>query len=838
MAVKWTEEQRSVIETRDCNILVSAAAGSGKTAVLVERILDMITGEKPVDIDRLLVVTFTNAAAAEMRERIRDALERRAEAEPENEHLQRQLVLVHNAKITTIHSFCLHVLRSHFQTIGIDPAFRVADPGEVMLLEQDTAKETIDAAYEEADEEFHQFLEVFTTGKGDQALEETVLQIYHFALGQPWPLDWLRECREQYEKADGTTQTEESEAQETAGAVKQDRREVPAWLAYILEDTVRLLSDMREQTEEALRIAREPDGPYPYSGALESDLELLDRLLQSESGPDAGGEADGVYERYARAFAQMEPFARLGAKKDDSISEAKKLQVQAMRSDVKDGLAALRKRYYYGDPEELRWEFEESGLIIRVLTRLTEAFMERLDQKKAAQNLVDFGDLEHLALRALVEKKDGRAVPGAAALEYAETFEEIMIDEYQDSNLVQELILNSVSGRGRGEPNLFMVGDVKQSIYRFRLARPELFMEKYRSYREEELKQGPAGKHACRIDLHRNFRSRPQVLEGVNFIFRQIMTEHPGEIVYDADAALYPGAEFMEGADENFLTPELLLLEAESGQRQREEAALVGWRIRELVGNATVWDREEDAYRPVRYGDIVILLRTVSGWAETFGEVLADMGIPCVTGSQKGYFSTVEIRTILSYLQILDNPLQDIPLAAALRSAIGGISDEELARIRIFSRKRYFYDCCQEYRAAGEDEQLREKLERFFATLERFREKCAHTPVHLLLWEILDVTGYGAYAEALPAGQQRRANLDMLVEKAIAYEATSYRGLYHFVRYIENLKKYEVDYGEANVDSEAVRRAVREHGARHEHSQEQGIRVPDRLCERAWQAVQ
>ncbi len=773
MAVKWTEEQQRVIDTRGCNILVSAAAGSGKTAVLVARILDMIAGEKPVDIDRLLVVTFTNAAAAEMRERIRDALEKRAEEEPENEHLQRQLVLVHNAKITTIHSFCLHVLRSHFQTIGIDPAFRVADEGEVLLLEQDTAKETVDAAYEDAhetaDEEFHRFLELFTTGKSDHAIEETVLQIYHFALGQPWPEDWLRECRESYQA------------------------DTPVWLAYVLDDTERLLSDMRAQIGEALRIAQEPDGPYPYIAALESDLRLLDGLME-------GGRS---YEGYARAFARLEPFARLSSKKDDAIDPGKKQQVQGMRSDVKDMLAALRKRYYFGRPEELREEYEKSGLVVRVLTRLVEDFMGRLAQKKAAQNLVDFGDLEHLALRALVEKKDGQAAPAAAAREYAETFEEIMIDEYQDSNLVQELILNSVAGKGCGAHNVFMVGDVKQSIYRFRLARPELFMEKYRSYPVTGARAEGEQAVNCRIDLHRNFRSRAQVLGGVNDIFRQIMTEHPGEIVYDEDAALYPGATFPEGADEAFLSPELLLLEAESGQRQREEARLVGQRIRQMVGSASVWDSEGECYRPARYGDIVILLRTVSGWSETFGEVLGDMGIPCVTGSQKGYFSAVEIRTVLAYLQILDNPVQDIPLAAVLRSAIGGFSDEELAQVRIFSTKRFFYDCCQEYRAAGKDLRLKEKLEQFFATFERLREKCTHTPVHLLLWELLDVTGYGAYAEALPAGRQRKANLDMLVEKAIAYEATSYRGLYHFVRYIENLKKYEVDYGEANIDSEA-----------------------------------
>lgn len=796
MAVKWTDEQKRVIDTRDCSLLVSAAAGSGKTAVLVARILEIITDkERPVDIDRLLVVTFTNAAAAEMRERIRDTLEMRAQEEPDNVHLQRQLVLVHNAKITTIHSFCLNVLRNHFQTVGIDPSFRVADQGEVMLLEQEAARETVDAAYEAAEPEYFEFLEAFTTGKSDQSVEETILQLYHFALGQPWPEKWLQECRAAY----GSVKKPETADRDTlkAGTGEENPQgwcgqESPLWLSYVVEDTKRLLADIEAQILEALRIAQEPDGPYPYIKALEEDLEMVGML---RGGRD--------YASYAEAFRNMGTFARLGTKKDEKISEQKKLQVQGMRSDVKDALTSLRQCYYYDRIEVLQEEFARSGVIVRVLTSLTEAFMERLSEKKAEKNLLDFGDLEHLALRALVEERDGRAVPTAAAREYAEAFEEIMIDEYQDSNLVQELILNSVSGRGKGEYNLFMVGDVKQSIYRFRLARPELFMEKYRTYRNAGHAGASADTHTCRIDLHRNFRSRAEVLESVNYIFRQIMTENPGGIVYDRDAALYPGAVFEEGNEEAFLPAEMLLLEAEGSGKQQEEARIVGRRIREIVGKELIWDKELGKYRPAKYSDIVILLRTVSGWADAFGEVLSDMGIPCFTGSQKGYFSAAEIRTVLAYLQILDNPVQDIPLAAVLRSAIGRLTDEELAKIRIFSEDRYFYDCCRKYQEAGEDIKLREKLEEFFTVFERLRSKCGHMPVHLLLWELLEATGYGEYAAALPAGRQRKANLDMLVEKAIAYEATSYRGLYHFIRYIENLKKYEVDYGEANIGSEA-----------------------------------
>ncbi|MCD7746150.1 MAG: UvrD-helicase domain-containing protein [Lachnospiraceae bacterium] len=943
MAVQWTREQQLVIDTRGKDILVSAAAGSGKTAVLVERILKMITDEtKPVDIDRLLVVTFTNAAAAEMRGRIRDALEARAEKDPDNAHLQRQLVLVHNAKITTIHSFCLHVLRNHFQTIGIDPAFRIADEGEVMLLEQDAVKEIVDEAYEEIgqtrrepdgsrmaagkasgssdatepENEFETFLEQFATGKGDAEVEEMILQIYHFALGQPFPREWLRECRAAYEEASAEEEWH------------------PSWLEFVEADTAMRLSDIRKQVLLALTIAREPDGPYPYEKALISDLDLVDALIGrggtacripdeiDASHPQRDGcqetrgagrfsgcqetRSAGRFSEYLEAFRSMGTFARLGTKKDERISEEKKQRVMAIRSGYKDQITSLRDQYYYDDLKSLREVYQKSGLSVRVLTKLTEAFMERLSEKKSEKNVLDFGDMEHLALNALVKRnEDGSLASTAVAMEYAENFEEVMTDEYQDSNLVQELILRSVSGKGRGlrllsdasaasgssdsgqEPevhNRFMVGDVKQSIYRFRLARPELFMEKYHSYpalhgtdweashstnveplhgtngeashdTNEEPLHGAGGEfteNSCRIDLHRNFRSRPQVLDAVNDIFRKIMTESLGGVEYDADAALYPGAAFPDGAAS--YQAELLLLDGSaagdacswptdeelpasngislqhsvenggahssnepgsqrtagdavsSADLRAEEAKMVGRRIRELVGTMPVLDKETGGFRPARYGDIVILLRTVSGWAEVWGETLGEMGIPCFTGSQKGYFSTAEIRVVLSYLQILDNPMQDIPFAAVLRSAIGRFGDEELAQIRLAAggnTRLSFYDCCLRYRNKPSDVKTAQKLNAFFETFEMLRGKSSHTPVHQLLWEILDATGYGEYAAALPAGRQRKANLDMLVEKAIAYEATSYRGLYHFMRYIENLQKYEVDYGEANIASEA-----------------------------------
>ena len=868
MSVKWTEEQQKVIDTHGVDVLVSAAAGSGKTAVLVARILEMVTSPvHPVDIDRLLVVTFTNAAAAEMRQRIRDALEVRAEQEADNEHLQRQLVLIHNAKITTIHSFCLQVLRSHFHLIGLDPGFRVADEAEMQLLRQDVLKEVLDETYEtEAEnQEFHEFLEQFSPGKDDRPVMEAVLALYHFSMGQPWPLEWLQECREMYvgggaalaktdsaeqkkEEPDNGSRLEEDSAKEGEEQNNQTERVCgktcdglhdPLWLRAAVDDTKHVLEEAGNLVQRAYDTAMEPFGPAAYGLALLDDLEQIKRVARAQD-----------YHGLAAAFRGMHPYKRLSTKKDPDVLEEKKQLVKDLREAAKTALAGVRTRYFYDTPEVIRDEFERSGLSVRWLTYLTEAFSKRLAQRKAEKNMLDFSDLEHLALQILVERKDGENHPSAAAREYAEQFEEIMIDEYQDSNLVQELILGSVSGGGCGAHNLFMVGDVKQSIYRFRLARPELFLEKYHAYPQLETAQ--------RIDLHKNFRSRHEVLNSVNYIFRQIMTENPGGIVYDEDAALYAGAKFPERVDlcaekdawvqdggkpesdasqsmkkeeangallkaeeinetssrESAYTTELWLTESDTAHRRETEARMVGARIEAMVGKEQIWDKdltpegwtegmERGGYRPVQYKDIVILLRTVSGWADTFGSVLTEMGIPNFTGSQSGYFSAAEVRTVLSYLQVLDNPRQDIPLAAVLHSAIGGLDEEELAWIRSESEEGSFYECCRSYLESGADKAIKEKLAHFFDMLERFRARAEYTPVHLLLWEILDETGYGAYAQALPAGSQRKANLDMLVEKAIAYEATSYRGLYHFVRYIENLKKYEVDYGEANIGSES-----------------------------------
>ena len=775
MSVKWTEEQQKVIDLRNRNILVSAAAGSGKTAVLVERILSMLTDRvKPVDIDRLLIVTFTNAAAAEMRERIANAVENRLTEDPDNSHLQRQLTLIHNAQITTIHSFCLHVIRNHFNAIELDPSFRVGDEGELKLLKGDVLNKLLEECYEEGNSEFTGFMEAFASGKSDQPAAELILQLHTFAMSYPWPEEWLNKCLEAYD----ISTMEELEKSE--------------WMRRLMETLSLIASDIRKTGEELLALSEEEDGPYMYGDALREDMQLYDRLC-----------AAGDYNSFGKAMASA-VWARLSSKKDESVSDRKRETVKILRNQVKDQLKKLKEQYFFQSPEEMLEDMKGSRPAVGELLRLTREFIRRYLEEKEQKNLVDFNDLEHFALNILVDKDGDVVKPSLIAEDYRKKYEEIMIDEYQDSNLIQELLLTSVSRMDEGVNNMFMVGDVKQSIYRFRLSRPELFMEKYDAYSlEDGLKQ--------RIDLHKNFRSRSEVLDSVNYLFYQLMGKQIGGIGYNEDTALYPGASFPDedgGADRD---TEIILLETDGEEltaqdadatKQELEARAAAKKIRELVGKYPVLDKDSGSYRPARYQDVVILLRTLSGWADVFAEVLGEEGIPAHTGSRTGYFSTLEIQTILHLLRVLDNPRQDIPLTAVLKSPIAGLTDEELAKIRCEYPELPFHEACFSYAGEGGDQGVRDRLDGFFAMVEESRNLVPYTSMHELLWYLFDRTGYGSYAAALPGGEQRKANLDMLVEKAMAFESTNYKGLFNFIRYIEQLHKYEVDYGEAGIVGE------------------------------------
>jgi len=880
--ISFTPDQQKVIDLRDRNILVSAAAGSGKTAVLVERIITMITDhQNPIDIDRLLIVTFTKAAAGEMKERIGNAIEKKMIEEPDNEHLQRQMTLIHNAQITTIDSFCLSVVRNNFHLIDLDPSFRIGDDAELTLLKSDVMGELLEEEYEKGDEDFLEFVECYSGSKSDTELEDFITRLYNFSMSYPWPEEWLVSMGKAFEL------TSVSDLSGTE------------WMQRLLEYIDSMIMDAREINQEAMAMCHHADGPMQYLDALASDAEQLDRF-------------HGVtkYEEYGEVLSSLN-FKRLSTKKDPNASDEKKEAVKALRNQVKDMLAGLAKDFFFQSPEEMAEDIMRVKKPMLQLIRLTLEFIDRFAKKKEEKNLLDFADLEHNALRILVEKKDGIASPTQAAIDLSEQFAEIMIDEYQDSNLVQETILTSISTERIGKPNVFMVGDVKQSIYKFRLARPELFMDKYHTYTTEDSKYQ-------KIDLHKNFRSRAVVLDSINKVFERIMRKNLGGIEYNADAALYPGASYperdemeedeveksilikKEGQEEsqqcetqdaqdlvnaenpeeievtgsgktetkaeataemkdsaktdtktakdfdpssftaeqarlykkNGFSSEMIILETEDdsdstlfGETEDEseeaaeareytnrelEAKAIAKRIKEILDpKAGMLVTEKDGtLRKARYRDIVILLRTMSGWSEVFTEVLLNEGIPAYSDTQSGYFKTAEIQTVLNYLRILDNPLQDIPFTAVLYSPIGGITSEELSLLRLGNYKRIsekgmpMYELALDYAERGLYEPLKQKMQDFLQTFDELRDLVAITPVHELILEIFKRTHYDLYVSAMPAGEKRKSNLNQLVQKAIAFENTSYHGLFQFVRYIEKLLKYEIDYGESATAGE------------------------------------
>lgn len=818
MGVSWTTEQQQVIDLRNRNILVSAAAGSGKTAVLVERIVKIITDKNhPVDIDHLLIVTFTNAAAAEMRERIGNAIEKALDEQPGNEHLLRQLTLIHNAQITTIDSFCLYVVRNHFHEIDLEPNFRIGDEGELKLLREDVLGRVLEQNYEEPSEAFSDFVEGYASGRTDAALNEMILQLYEFSRSYPWPEKWL-------DSFVGAYRIETRE--------ELDRAE---WLAPLTENICFVLKDCEQLLKQALAITQQDDGPDMYEKAVQSDLEKYEGLSRLTSFCELSGALSDI------------KYDRLASSRGFEGNPDKLELVKSLREQAKDVVKKLCRQYFFCSPEMMIGQLERTEPMLEEVVRLTKQFADEFAAAKRRKNLVDFHDVEHFALQILVDEETEKAKKTAE--EFRDTFEEIMIDEYQDSNEVQETLLRSISREERGENNIFMVGDVKQSIYRFRLARPELFMKKYDSYSLEE-------STTQRIDLHKNFRSREEVLTCTNDIFYKIMARSLGNVEYDAEAALYPGASYPaiemkktagkeETAEEQTkqsiadFTPEILLADSndelledtEFSDKKTLEAKIVAEEIRHLMKTQPVTDKATGELRAARYSDIVILLRSLSGWADSLVEVLNGNGIPAHTVSSTGYFSTVEVQTVLSMLRLLDNPRQDIPMAAVLRSPMAGLTDEELAVLRLEDGSVPFHEAVLElaeglYEEDGQKEisdseadrkqgrnadektenhieiTAHRKLLKFYKKYKQLRQLVPDTPIHELIEIILRETGYGHYVAAMPAGNRRTANLNMLLEKAAAYEKTSYKGLFHFVRYIDELQKYDVDFGEADMVGE------------------------------------
>ena len=773
MSVSWTEEQEKVIRLHKRNILVSAAAGSGKTAVLVERIIRMLIDEnQPIDVDRLLVVTFTEAAAAEMKERIRNAIEKELELHPENEHLKQQATLIHTAQITTIHSFCLSVIRDHFSAIDLDPGFRIAEEGELKLLKRDVLNELLEEKYKTAEARFLQFVDSYAAGKTDKKIEEMILSVYEYVRSYPDETAYLERCVKSY-------QPKTSEELQSS-----------PYMIYLRENLEKILNDLVKMIDSGIAMCNEPDGPMVYESVLQSDLDMIKKWKYAEN-----------YEEMYKVASDIS-WKRMPVNRDKTVSEEKIVRIKALREDVKTIVKDLADDYFSKETGQILEESRRCEPMMEELKDLVLRFSELFQKKKAQKNMIDFSDMEHFALQILTENQGSVFKPSQIAKEYQDQFAEIMIDEYQDSNLIQETILRSISGVSIGNNNIFMVGDVKQSIYRFRLSRPELFMEKYNHYSLEDGEEQ-------RIDLHKNFRSRKEVLESVNGVFEQVMIPSIGGITYDESAALHVGAKY-EPAQNN--ETEVLIVDDNNdnlnvgkGSRlsaQEIEARVLAMRIRELVKEHKITDKETKKLRKTRYSDIVILTRSISGYADVFARVLEEQGIPVCVSTREGYFSAQEICVVLDYLRIMDNEKQDIPLTAVLVSPMVGLSDQKLSLIRYEFPDIPFHEAVSTYAEEGKDLQLKQKLMSFFVMLRTLREKSVYITTQELLYELLERTGYMDFVSAMPMGAQRRANIEMLVEKAKAFEACGYSGLFQFVRYIEQLRKYSIDYGEANVEDE------------------------------------
>lgn len=836
--VFWSDDQWKAITLAGEDMLVAAAAGSGKTAVLVERIIRKLCDTaSPIDVDRLLVATFTKAAAAEMRHRIGEALETALEKNPNDAHLKRQLAMLGSASITTLHSFCMEVIQRHYTLIPLDPGFRIAAESETSLLRQEVLEELFEQKYsnEIGQTPFLSLVDWYGGEKGDDAVFWLVLRLYDFSRSHPWPEVWLQQAADMFEHAD------------------EQNLQHNVWIKSIMQDVLLTLEGALGRLEQGKAIAMAPSGPAPYVETLEADSVMVQTLM------------DGVKQQAWASWYELfqtVSFGKLKPCKKDQTDPMMQERVKALRDEVKKSLSGLQTQLFGRTTAQFIAELHQSAPLMQELATLVSQFAEAYRIAKVSRGWLDFSDLEHYALQILrhQDATPTQLLPSDAALEYQQQYEEILLDEYQDTNTVQEEIVRLISRTSPG--NRFMVGDVKQSIYRFRLADPGLFLDKYRRYQYGDNMEG-----GYRIDLARNFRSRSQVIDTVNLIFRQIMDETVGEINYDERAELVYGEGYTTTDEDNSETssyaPEWLLidrseesLELDSAVEEHREAyeeqltdevdkaeldavvlesRAISARIHGLMGATgesafQVYDKGLKENRPVRYSDIVILLRSTASWAKVMMEELSLQGIPVVGELNQGYFDAIEVETMLSFLQIIDNPLQDIPLAAVLRSPVYGLTEDELAQIALYRPKERgssFYQgleaiwAIDEFAGATEKNEmiaynemtvteaenltplLLGKLDTFKHQLESWRSFAREGQLSMLIWKIYSDTGYLNWVGGLPAGVQRQANLQALHDRARQYEqSTMSSGLFPFLRYITRLRENGGDLGAAVTSSD------------------------------------
>ncbi|MEN2767684.1 helicase-exonuclease AddAB subunit AddA [Ornithinibacillus xuwenensis] len=788
--VKWTKEQEAAIYTEGSDVLVAAAAGSGKTAVLVERIIQkLLKQENPVDIDSLLVVTFTNAAAQEMRNRVGQALEKALEQDPGSAHLKKQLSLLQRASISTLHSFCLDVVKQYAYLIDIDPGFRIANDMEADLMQQEVLDELFEDWYGREGEEQERFFQVvdrFSGDRNDVDVEKLVLSLYNFAVQNPRPHVWLDRLAEVYAIPDNW------------------QEEDLTWLEIIKREVRDKFQAIEQEVNHALTLTKENDGPYQYTETIEADFQMLEKALTLLDDWDE-----------LQAFMSGSDFKRLSGKKQE-CNEDKKNKVKALRDSYKDRWNAMKGNWFNRNLVSHVQDMRELAPVIKSLTDIVKDFIHRFTQMKREKAIVDFSDLEHLCLQLLIEDSSSLDVPkpSSVAKNLQKQFSELLVDEYQDTNLVQETILTLISDQ-IGPGNMFMVGDVKQSIYRFRHAEPSLFIDKYKRFAEED--------HvATRIDLASNFRSRELVLIGANYIFRQILDEELGEINYDQDAELIYANRMYDSLPLIEPSPELLIIDREKPEDQlptddeedenyqdlenaQLEARAYARKIKQWIGQKDapplqVVEKSTETQRDVQYRDIVILLRSMT-WAPTIVDELKKQGIPVYAELSTGYFEAIEVKIMLNLLKVIDNPRQDIPLASVLKSPIVGLNENELTKVRLADQRNTYFDAVQKYLHENEDV-LAKKVSRFMELLNRFRLSARQGALSELIWQVYRETGYFDFVGGMPGGRQRQANLRALYDRARGYETTSFRGLFRFLRFIERMEERGDDLGAARALSE------------------------------------
>ena len=786
MDTKFTLEQQNAINSRNCNLLVAAAAGSGKTAVLVERIIKKITDDqKPVDIDRLLVVTFTEASASEMRQRISKAIYARLESDYDNEHLKKQAALLAKSSICTIHSFCMNIIRKNFHLIDLDSDFKIADQQETDLLKSEVLMDIFEEEYQIQDNTlFFELVERYGGSKTkDDNLQALVLEIYEFLSSTAWPKRWLQKHVNTYK-------------------LENCNFDDLIYVKLLKEELRKNLMGIIENIERAISICYMPDGPVKYVETLQDDKIIIDELLRSLKYE--------TFEQTSIRFTEISHKKIYVYRQKDGISENLKDTVKDIRDkEVKAALSKLAEKIFFKPVKMMKEDLLKIYPILNKLSQLVMDFSERYRLLKLDKNKADFSDLEHYCLQILLEEAstEDNPIASKAALQLREVYDEIFIDEYQDSNLVQELILSTISKSE--SKNRFMVGDIKQSIYKFRRANPEIFMQKYKEYKDFAESEGEDYK----IDLSKNFRSRECVIDAVNYLFYQIMSPEVGEVDYNEKAALHSGMKFEETELIISDSTELIIVENRKSEEDEIlnelsnielEAKVVAKRINEIVNveKLHVWNEACQSYVKAEYKDIVIVTRALSGVASVFVEELKNNGIPAFANTTGGFFETLEVQLIVSFLKIIDNPLQDIEIIAVLNSPIYMVTPDELMEIRSLNTQTEFYNCVIEYMNKGLLDDITLKLKGFIQDLDRLRKVSVHTKISELLDIIYEETGYFNYLSTMPASDVRRANLIYLQEKAVQYERNSYEGLFHFILYIAKLKESGNDAGNAKVLSE------------------------------------